>query len=108
MSMSISSLSGEFWLEISPYSRNRYSCALSREDSRILSSYFLEAAALVERRVGGSSHGLIWAPAFDSGRLVSSGWCVRVSTEESTVRIELVSLARRHYSDSVHPVGRSS
>lgn len=90
-------------LAIRPYGRNQYSCHLAPEESGILSSYFLEAAALVERGAGGHPQGLLWKSAFDSGRLVSSGWCVRVATEQRTVQVELISSARRHYSVSVGP-----
>ena len=96
-------LTNELLLEICPYRQNRYSCILSRADSGILSGYLLEAAALVERGADGHPRGMLWKSAFPSGRLVSSGWCVRVASEQTTVQVELISLSRRHYSVSVNP-----
>ena len=86
MSISVSTLSfsAGVYLEICPYSRNRYSCHLSPTESRVVSDDLLQAAALVERGVGGHPQGLLWKSAFDSTRRVSSGWCVRVTTEQRT------------------------
>ena len=90
-------------LEIRPSSRNKYSCHLSTEDSAILSNYFLQAAAFVERGAGGFTQGIFWKSAFASTRRVSSGWYVRVATEQRTVQVELISAASRHYGVSVEP-----
>ncbi len=105
MSISVSrlSFSAGVYLEICPYLRNCYSCELSPMESRLISDDLLQAAALVERGSGGHPRGLLWKSAFDSTRGLSSGWSVRVATEQATVHVELISPARRHYSVSVNP-----